>query len=70
MSRKETAPSDGLTPRWLVPTALTLMCLGLLWVVVYYVTSADYPISSLGDWNILVGFGAIMVGFVMLTRWK
>lgn len=58
------------SPRWLVPTMLTLMIVGLLWVVVYYVTQTEYPIGSLGNYNMLVGFGLIAVGFGLSTRWK
>ena len=66
----ETMSSDNLNPSWWLPTSLTLMVLGLLYTIVYYVTSGEYPISSLGAWNLAVGFGTIMVGFLMLTRWK
>ena len=37
--------------------------LGLLWVVVYYVTQTDYPIGAIGLWNMAIGFGLIIVGF-------
>ncbi len=43
---------------------------GLLWVVVYYVTQTDYPIEGIGLWNMAIGFGLIIVGFALSTRWK
>jgi len=53
------------------------MLLGLVWIITYYVSSAQFPIGSffadpynIGNWNIAVGFGLAMVGFVMSTRWK
>lgn len=58
------------SPRWLVPLMVGCFVLGLLWVVVYYVTQADYPIGSLGLWNMAIGFGFIIVGFGLATRWK
>ena len=58
------------SPRWLVPAMLTFMVVGLLWVVVYYVTQTEYPIGSIGNYNMLVGFGLIAIGFGMSTRWK
>jgi hypothetical protein len=58
------------SPRWLVPVMVAAMVLGLLWVVVYYVTQTDYPIGSLGNWNMAIGFGLIAIGFVLATRWK
>jgi hypothetical protein len=39
-------------------------------VVVYYVTQADYPIKDIGLGNMAVGFGFIIVGFGLATRWK
>jgi hypothetical protein len=51
------------------------MLLGLVWIITYYVTSAQYPLGAgtpinLENWNILIGFGIAMVGFMMSTRWK
>ena len=58
------------SPRWLVPVMVGCFVLGLLWVVTYYVTQTDYPIGALGLWNMAIGFGLIIVGFVLSTRWK
>jgi hypothetical protein len=58
------------SPRWLVPLMVGCFVLGLLWVVVYYVTQADYPIGSIGLWNMAIGFGFIIIGFGLSTRWK
>jgi cell division protein CrgA len=57
-------------PRWLVPLMVGCFVLGLLWVVVYYVTQTDYPIGSIENYNMLIGFGLIAAGFVLSTRWK
>ena len=57
-------------PRWLVPLMIGCFVAGLLWVVVYYVTQTEYPIESIGNWNMAVGFGLIAVGFGLATRWK
>jgi len=51
------------------------MVFGLLWILTFYISSARYPLGSatpidLSNWNILIGFGIAMVGFVMTTRWK
>jgi hypothetical protein len=48
-----------------------LMVLGLLWIVVYYVAGDQIPFMvSLGPWNFLVGFGAMVAGLVMSMRWR
>jgi hypothetical protein len=58
------------SPRWLVPVMVGCFVLGLLWVVVYYVSQTDYPIGSIGVWNMGIGFGLIIFGFLLSTRWK
>jgi paraquat-inducible protein B len=59
-------------PAWLVPTMLTLMIVGLLWIVVFYLAGNQVPVmKNLNNLeNILVGFGFIGVGFGLATRWK
>lgn len=56
--------------RWVAPLMLTLFVLGLVWIVVFYVTQGRLPVDSLGNWNIVVGFGFIAAGFVVSTQWK
>ena len=58
------------SPRWLAPLMVTLFVVGLLWVVVYYVTQTEYPIGGIGLWNMGIGFAFIIAGFVLSTRWK
>ena len=47
-----------------------LMLLGLLWVVVFYITREQFPVPQLGRWNLAVGFAFMMAGFMMTTRWR
>lgn len=63
---------DQSNPPWLLPTMLTLMLVGLAWIVLFYLTSnrANLPIPSIGQWNIAVGFVFIIAGFSLTTRWK
>lgn len=63
------AGRDDANPVWLVPTIVSLFILGVLWVIVYYVSGAKYPLD-IGNLNILVGFGFLIVGFIFTTRWK
>jgi hypothetical protein len=46
------------------------MLIGLVWIIVFYLSQAQWPIPSLGSWNILVGFGIMFIGFLMTTRWR
>ncbi|WP_069813560.1 cell division protein CrgA [Streptomyces sp. TP-A0874] len=55
---------------WVAPLMLTLFAIGIAWIVVFYVTTAEFPIEAIGNWNMVVGFGFIAVGFVVSTQWK
>lgn len=46
------------------------MLLGLIWIIVFYVSQSQLPIPTLGSWNILIGFGIMFIGFLMTTRWR
>lgn len=56
------------SPQWLVPTMLTLMIVGLVWVVVTYISRFAYPLP-IGGWNLAVGFTFMIAGFALTTRW-
>jgi uncharacterized membrane protein len=56
--------------RWVAPLMLALFVIGLAWIVVFYVTTGDWPVHALHNWNIVVGFGFIAAGFVVSTQWK
>ncbi|MFG2329893.1 cell division protein CrgA [Streptomyces sp. NPDC048604] len=55
---------------WVAPVMLALFLIGLVWIVVFYVTDGTLPIKSLANWNIVVGFGFIAAGFGVSTQWK
>lgn len=56
-------------PAWLVPLFSILLILGLLWVVVFYLTH-QYPIPAIGNWNLAVGAGISFIGFILLMWWE
>lgn len=44
---------------------------GVLWLVVYYLAGSMIPfMTSLGDWNILIGMGCMAASFAIATFWK
>ena len=57
-------------PKWFVPVFAALLVIGLAWVVVNYVTSGQYPIPGIRNWNLLIGFGLMLIGFIMTMWWK
>jgi hypothetical protein len=62
----------GRIPRqWIAPLMVTFLVLGLLWIVVYYLTEGQLPLmSSLRGWNLVIGMGLITAGFVTATKWR
>jgi hypothetical protein len=60
----------GRSDAWVAPVMVGLFLLGLIWIVVYYVSSGGYPIPAISNWNLLVGFGFITAGFVTSTQWR
>ena len=46
---------------------VTLFVVGLLWVVVYYVTQTEYPIGGLGLWNMAIAFAFIIAAFARFS---
>lgn len=74
--RAYTAPrskSSGPTvnPPWFLPVMLGLFIIGLAWIVTYYLSQGAYPIGGgFGAKNLFVGFGIVLVGFAMTTRWR
>lgn len=68
-TQRRRVAAEAPNPAWLAPTAVTLLILALLYLVVYYITSAQLPLP-IGDWNLAVGVGLLMVGGGMLMFWK
>lgn len=68
-SGKKQRPSDA-NPVWFKPIMFGFLLLGFVWIIVYYLSQGYFPVQALGDWNILVGFGIALVGFLMMTNWK
>ncbi len=61
---------DAPNPIWFKPVMFGFMLVGLLWIIVFYVSQNSWPIPALGTWNILIGFGIMFIGFLMTTRWR
>ena len=79
VSRTPTKVKDTASPRWYAPTLVTLMVIGLLWVVTTYLFNGLYPLPYFAkhhatDWlfngNLYIGFLIMMSGFLGLLRWK
>lgn len=59
--------------RGVVVGMLGAFLLGLVWIIVYYVTGSTVAIpvmADLGQYNLVVGIGFMAVGFVYATKWE
>jgi hypothetical protein len=59
-----------VSPPWLVPTMLGCLIVGVAWIALFYITSQHLPLPSLGPWNLAVGFGFIVAGLGLATKWR
>ncbi len=64
--------TDGIpmSPRWYAPLFVTLLLVGLIWLVIYYMSGGQYPIPKIGNWNLGIGVVVMLVGFLMTLRWR
>ena len=66
--KKVKSPGGG---RWVAPTFITVGLLGVLWLIVFYVGGQHIPfMAALGNWNILIGMGAMAASFGIATLGK
>ncbi len=70
-----TAPAPvrkkGPSPVWLAPLMLGLFAVGIVWLVVFYVTQGKMPlVGGIGNGNLAIGFGFIVLGFALSTQWR
>ncbi|SJN11649.1 Cell division protein CrgA [Leucobacter sp. 7(1)] len=71
-AERAAARKEAPNPVWFKPVMFGFMLLGLIWIVLYYITSGSMqlPVPALGQANIFVGFGLVLVGFLMTPWWK
>jgi hypothetical protein len=67
---RTTESGQAPNPVWFRPVMFGFMLLGLLWLVVYYVSNQQLPVKDLHEWNIAIGLGIAFIGFLMTTRWR
>ncbi len=58
-----------VSPPWLVPTMLGTFIVGLVWIVVFYVSQEAWPIGAIHSWNLVVGFALVVGGLGLATKW-
>lgn len=61
--------------QWVLPAFITLGLLGVIWLVVYYITtSVGIHVPLMSDiepiWNVMIGMGLLAGSFALATLWK
>ncbi|WP_067779757.1 cell division protein CrgA [Actinomyces vulturis] len=78
VSRTPAKVKDPVSPSWYAPLMVGIMTVGLLWVVITYLTGGEFPIpwffaNHRSDWlangNLYIGFLSMFAGFLGLLRW-
>lgn len=59
-----------VSPRWLVPTMIGCLLVGLAWIALYYITGGTLPVAALAAWNLAIGFVLIIAGVALSTKWR
>lgn len=58
------------SPRWLAPVMVASFLIGLIWIIIFYISKTNFPIGAIGAWNMVVGFAFVGVGFALSTKWR
>ena len=59
-----------VSPPWNGGTMLGCFLVGIVWLVLFYVTGGSLPVKALSNWNLLIGFSFIIAGFGVSTQWR
>lgn len=62
--------AEAPNPEWWVPVFITLLLLGLAWIVTFYVSEGAWPVAKFGYFNLVAGFALLIAGFGMTMRWR
>jgi hypothetical protein len=50
---------------------LGCLLVGLAWIALFYITGGTNPAqSAIGSWNLVLGFGFIIAGVALATKWR
>ncbi len=57
-------------PTWYKVLMFGLLIAGLIWIIAYYILQTTGPVAAWGAGNIVAGFGLVLIGFLMMLRWR
>jgi cell division protein CrgA len=73
---QSTAAAKRPSPMWVPVLAVSLIVLGILWLVTFYLTQGFADVSALSFlfklsyWNLGIGFGLLVAALILLSRWR
>jgi hypothetical protein len=77
VSRTPVKVKAGPSPVWFVVFFISLMLIGLVWLIVFQLVGGgpDAPsflqwMASLGPWNYAVAFAFMITGLLLTMRWR
>ncbi len=60
----------GPSPRWFGGMILAFFLIGIAYLLTYYFSNGGVlGMEALGGWNILIGFGFVVIGLGVATQW-
>ncbi|MDQ1703204.1 MAG: hypothetical protein QOF57_2456 [Frankiaceae bacterium] len=54
---------------WIAPAMAVCFLLGIAWLTIWYIAKPSW-MDGLGNGNLGVGFGLLLVGFALATKWE
>lgn len=65
------------SPTWIPVTAVSLIVFAIAYLVVYYLTGQWFDLGTsfsflaeLSYWNLAIGFGAMILSLILLSKWR
>ena len=58
------------SPVWVPALAVSLIVVGIAWLVTFYLSQGQYPVYSWRYWNLAIGFGAMVAALGVLSKWR
>ena len=71
VSRTPVKVKAGPSSTWFVVFFISLMLIGLVWLLVFQLASTAIPfMADLGPWNYAIAFAFMITGLLLTMRWR
>jgi hypothetical protein len=62
-------PKPKPSPPWVGPTIVVSLLLGLVYILLFYMSILPSFLDDLDNLNLAIGFAPLIVGLLLATRW-